>query len=108
MIVIAMIMSTSARSFPSHGFGITVKSFQVRGPKAAGYIDPSVHVLPHQTRWTEVEKTIHPLHCTLIQVCYITSSYQKDVYSESMCALGNILSTVLLLLIKDKVAAKLL
>lgn len=54
---------------------------------AAGYIELGVHVLPYQTRWTEVGKVIYPLHYTLIQVCYITSSYQKDVYSESMCAL---------------------
>lgn len=97
------------QSFPSHGFDSTVKSLQVRGLRAAGYIELGVHVLPYQTQWTEVGKAIYPLHYTLIQVCYITSSYQKDVYSESMCALRNrVLSVVLLLLFKDKLTTKLL
>lgn len=97
------------RSFPSQGLEITLKSLQVRGPMAAGYVDLGVRVLPYQTRWTKVEKTIHPRYYTLIQICYITSSYQKDIYSESMSALRNrVLLAVLLLLFKDKLTTKLL
>lgn len=97
------------QSFPSHGFDSTVKSLQVRRLMAAGYNELGVHVLPYQTRWTEVGKAIYPLHYMLIQVCYITISYQKDVYSESMCALRNrVLSAVLLLLFKDKLTTMLL
>lgn len=96
------------RSVPSHEFEITVKSLRVMGPMAAGYAEVGVHI-PYQTWWTEVEKTIHPLHYTLIQVCYITNSYRKHIYSESLCALRNrVLSVVQLQLFKDKLTTKLL